>query len=111
VRERACEISEISEIRPPAWVSAARKVPPVCEISPRRPHWTDDRSWISDIRHAPDEAAKLAVLAAWVTAAGGETMGRTVMLPGFPPHRAPLAAIELRRMCEQFGLDVLDDEP
>jgi hypothetical protein len=38
-------------------------------------------------------------------------MGRTVMLPALRPHRdRRLAEVELRRMCEQAGLEVLEDE-
>jgi hypothetical protein len=111
-RAARCEISEISEISRPAWVSAARKARAVCEISPSpRPDWTDDRAWIREIRHATDEAAKLLVLAGWVAAAGGETMARTVMLPALRPrNERRLAELELRRMCEQAGLEILEDE-
>jgi hypothetical protein len=74
--------------------------------------WTGDRAWIAGIRHALDEATKLAVLAEWVAAAGGETCGRTVMLPALHPHtERRLAESELRRVCRQFGLEVLEDEP
>jgi hypothetical protein len=53
----------------------------------------------------------MAILAAWVAAAGGETVGRTVMLPVLRPHRERrLAEIELRRMCRQAGLEILEDE-
>jgi hypothetical protein len=80
--------------------------------SPLGPTWTDDQAWIAYIHHARDEAAKLEVLAAWVTAASGETCGRTVMLPALRPHwERRLAELELRRMIEQFGLEVLEDEP
>jgi hypothetical protein len=81
------------------------------EPAQKVPSWTDDRAWIREIRHAPDEASKLAILAAWVTAAGGETMGRTTLLPALRPHRdRRLAEVELRRICEQFGLAALEDE-
>ena len=73
--------------------------------------WTDDRAWIGDIRDGPDEASKLAILAAWVAAAGGETCGRTALLPALrPPPDRRLAELELRRMVRQFGLEVVDDE-
>jgi hypothetical protein len=76
-----------------------------------RPDWTDDRLWIGSIVRARDETAKLAVLAEWVAAYGGETMGRTVMLPALPHHtKRRLAELELRRMCEQARLEVLEDE-
>jgi hypothetical protein len=75
------------------------------------PDWTDDREWLADIPRAPDEAAKLEKLAAWVTAAGGEICGRTVMLPALRPHpERRLAELELRRMVRQFGLEILEDE-
>ena len=76
-----------------------------------KPHWTDDRTWIADVLRAPDEAAKLSVVAAWVTAYGGETCGRSVMIPALRPHRERrLAELELRRMCRQLGLEVLEEE-
>jgi hypothetical protein len=77
-----------------------------------RPSWTDDRAWLADIRHARDDAAKLAVLADWVAAAGGETCGRNVMLPALcPPRERRLAELELRRMCRQAGLEILENQP
>jgi hypothetical protein len=42
---------------------------------PDHPDWTDDRAWIREVQNPPDQAAKVAILAAWVTAAGGETVG------------------------------------
>jgi hypothetical protein len=72
-------------------------------------HWADDRAWIGDVGRACAPEAKLQVLAAWVAAAGGETCGRTVMLPALRPQRERrLTELELRRMLRQAGLDVVD---
>ena len=95
--------------------SAAFSGPPAHDgrgpAGPPEPHWTDDRAWISDIVRAPDAAAKLAVLADWIARAGGETVDRTVMLPALRPrHERRLAEVELRRMCRQAGIEILEDE-
>jgi hypothetical protein len=75
------------------------------------PDWADDRAWIARMLRARAEAATLETLAEWVATAGGETVGRTVMLPALRPHRERrLAELELRRMCRQFGLEILEDE-
>jgi hypothetical protein len=63
------------------------------------------------MRGESDEAAKLSILAAWVAAAGGETCGRTVMLPALrPPPERRLAELELRRLVRQLGLELVEDE-
>jgi hypothetical protein len=93
-------------------VSGSSPAATCCYPAATEPDWTDDRSWILDIRSAGDETAKLSVLAAWVAAAGGETTGRTVTLRALrPPRERRLAEVELRRMCEQVGLEILEDEP
>jgi hypothetical protein len=85
--------------------------PAVSAEDPETAPWTDDRAWIAGIRDAPDEGSKLAVLAVWVAAAGGETVGRTVMLPALRPSpERRLAELELRRMCRQLGLEVPEEE-
>jgi hypothetical protein len=79
---------------------------------PVQPQADDDRAWIGDILRARDAAAKLAILSEWITATGGETCGRTALLPALRPHNVRrLAEVELRRMCRRAGLEVLEDEP
>ena len=67
--------------------------------------WTDDRAWIAEIvRHKdPYCDAVLALLFAWVLAAGGWIDGMTADLPDLP-HR--LAALELRRMLRRSGIGI-----
>jgi hypothetical protein len=110
-KETSYEINEFNELSPGAWVSAPSEAAQNYELNAPRPDWTDDRAWISAIRHAPDEATKQAALAKWVAAAGGEACGRTAVLPALRPHcERRLAELELRRMCRQLGLEVLEEE-
>jgi hypothetical protein len=109
---RGSEISEESEKRPSAWVSAANRARDDCEISPApQPDWTDDRAWILEIQRAPDLSTKLEVLAAWVAVVGGEIVDGMALLPALrPPRERRLAELELRRMVRQLGLEILEDE-
>jgi hypothetical protein len=111
VETRGGEISEGSEERPSAWVSAANRARDDCEISPApRPDWTDDRAWILEIQRAPDLSTKLEVLAAWVAVVGGEIVDGMALLLVLRPHRERrLAELELRRMARQLGLEILED--
>jgi hypothetical protein len=75
-------------------------------------HWTDDRTWIAAIRHAPDASAKLGVLAEWAAAAGGGIVDGVARLPPLRHHRERrLAEVELRRVAWQLGLEVVEDAP
>lgn len=67
--------------------------------------WTDDRAWMAEVvRHKdPHCDAVLALLFAWVLAAGGWIDGMTAELPDLP-HR--YAALELRRMLRRSGIGI-----
>jgi hypothetical protein len=67
--------------------------------------WTDDRAWITEIvRHKdPRSDPALALLFAWVLAAGGWIDGMTADLPTLP-HR--YATQELRRMLRRSGIEI-----
>ena len=67
--------------------------------------WHDDRAWIADLASAESREARFAVLGSWVAAAGGRWVGTTAELPRLP---ARLAALELRRMLRQAGIEVRD---
>jgi hypothetical protein len=73
--------------------------PPAPDDGPR-PRWTDDQEWIRLMRWAADPAA---VLAEWLSAAGGRREDGVAVLPPLP-HR--LAKLELYRMLKQAGLAV-----
>ena len=70
--------------------------------------WTDDRGWIADIVRAEPGDPKLAVLFAWVLAAGGWISGMTAELPALPRR---LARLELHRMLRQHGITVTEGDP
>ena len=72
--------------------------------------WTDDRTWIAEIvRHKdPRSDAVLALLFAWVLAAGGWIDGMTAALPALP-HR--YATLELRRMLRRSGIGIREAPP
>jgi hypothetical protein len=77
---------------------------PALTALPGRYPWTDDRAWIFATTHAADRPGAIALLAAWVAAAGGRLEGEMAWLPRLgPPARRRLAEVELRRMLRQFG--------
>jgi hypothetical protein len=70
--------------------------------------WTDDRAWIAEIVRATTTDEKLAMLFWWVLAAGGWIDGMTALLPALPRR---YAALELRRMLRQSGIEIREALP
>lgn len=88
--------------------AAALAEGPLGRVSSHRPRrWYDDRDWIADFVRAADNVAKLAVLKAWVEAAGGHLVDHRAMLPPLPRR---LATLELRRILRQVGITIIEAE-
>ena len=64
--------------------------------------------WIAEVGGAVSADEKLAVLADWVAAVGGRLVGQEAVLLELPRK---LAALELRRMLRQAGIEVRDVGP